>query len=84
MIRTRNNILNGALTLTTPGLISAAALAAPPTDWPAESFLADAPEGFIPPPLHPGSTQPRIRQLGDACRTECARWSWSYRRRCAP
>ena len=65
MIRTRNNILNGALTLTAAGLISAAALAPPPADWPAESFLADAPEGFIPPPLHPGSTQPRTKQLGD-------------------
>ena len=36
MILTRNNILNGALTLISAGLISAAAFSGPPADWPAE------------------------------------------------
>ena len=43
------------------GLISAGTIAQPPI----ESFLAGAPESFIPPPLHPNGVQLQTKQLGE-------------------
>ncbi|MEE8153919.1 MAG: MBL fold metallo-hydrolase [Phycisphaerales bacterium] len=43
------------------GLISAGTYAQPPI----ESFLADAPANFIPPPIHPAGAQLQTKQLGD-------------------
>ena len=43
------------------GLSSASTLAQPPI----ESFLAGAPESFIPPPLHPNGVQLQTKQLGE-------------------
>ena len=43
------------------GLSSASTFAEPPI----ESFLADAPANFIPPPIHPAGAQLQTKQLGD-------------------
>lgn len=61
MDHARNNILARSLTLILAGLISTAAVADPPI----ESFLAHAPEGFIPPPIHPEGAHLQTEQLGD-------------------
>ncbi len=61
MNRNRNTILSRLLVAALAGLVPTVAQADPPI----ESFLAGAPEGFIPPPLHPGDARLVTRPLGE-------------------
>ena len=61
MNRNRNTILSRLLVAALAGLVPTVAQADPPI----QSFLAGAPEGFIPPPLHPGDARLVTRPLGE-------------------